>query len=59
MTQQEFMSRLRRHLIAIIRDYLLLCGMTWADFRPHDSEYMMGPNSTATLPLASQTKTGV
>lgn len=53
------MSRLRRHLIAIIRDYLQLCGMTWADFRPHDSEYMIGPNSTVTLPFDTPTKTGV
>ena len=59
MTQQEFKTELRRHLVAIIRACMLYWGMSWSDFRPHETEYVIGGNSTATLPLASETKTGV
>lgn len=57
MTQQEFKTELRRHLVAIIRACMLYYGMAWTEFRPHETEYQMGPNSTATLPFDTKHET--
>ena len=36
MTDAEFQSEVRRHLVAIIRAFLLRYHLTWRDFMPKD-----------------------
>jgi len=48
MTDQEFITELRRHIIGIVRATIARYGLTWREFMPRDQAKMIDAQNSDT-----------
>ncbi len=59
MTDAEFANEIRRGLMTIMRAMIRKFCLSWDWFLPRTEPYIIGANSTPTLPFDTPAKTGV